>query len=292
MKRDAFGRYVSRWLAAALVCGLWACGMDGPSVGSVSTDRVDQPDLPTAAFADASRRLNMTTPVAWRLDAAHGMSAPSVATLDPASSPPVVDAPATIEPVPRNGKTKAPPDDESPPVAHALAHACSHTADEWGATCGSEQKAACFLEVHFDLLFPDGIRLGHGKPFVLTSAAAVEGALPGEAVAGPIESATTDPDAADANALATELVALRINIRVDEAREHNGISFAALRMREGAFMGWSAAEIADHAEHLLSPPVGHEGVEVNLVDFHKLVEALVALNAAAIDCELAEYVSP
>ena len=157
-------------------------------------------------------------------------------------------------------------------------NSCAGTRTEtqaaWGATSGT---AASYLTSNFAAAFPSPgfLTIGCGGRFLrLTSASAVIAFLPSTGSSARLPSGTMQNPTTYSNALAGELVALKLSVRFDELNTAFSPSTTLLKnmvITSGTFSGWTVQELIDEADS----KIGNCG---GLYSRTTLAAALAAIN--------------
>ena len=289
------------WIALALFASI-GCGEEAASVGDLSVHQKtpakwvpvgsghgdpsdDGADAPPTADRNGGRE-----PTGMSVSTRPPALNPLVPRADPTDPFANTDPAKPIRPPQPDPAGDADPVDPADPVDQEIERGeiCTYTVEAWGGQCVAGAKAACERDSWFARLYPGGLSLGHGKHFELSTAAAVERALPGQIKARVLVEDVRDPDAVDANALATELVALVLNIELSRNGQIGDADFGAARITEGAFSEWRVDEVARFAEQVLSPAGPSD--DPPAMEPGKLFEALSELNEAAANCQPSELI--
>ncbi len=204
----------------------------------------------------------------------------AVAQLQP--SPIVVGAQALPEPIVAEEVVEAPVEEAEASAFLPPGALCTASAGEWGADCDGSSNAACMLRQNYSVLFTGPIELGYGdKHFSVSGPDAIRDALPGLAAAKALDEDYVDPSATDANRLATELVALSLNVAFHRAGKMGAVDVMDTEMLFGRYTGWRVDELAEAAHAVLSGETVMEGPRY---DPANLSTALARVNAAGHQC--------
>lgn len=127
----------------------------------------------------------------------------------------------------------------------------------WGAVSNGTDAAA-YLAAYFDWVFPapDNIVIGSGtRKLKLTTAAAITAFLPSTGTVAKLPSGTlVNPGSSYSNALAGELVALKLTLKFDEYNPAFSTSDVMLKdmvIASGPFAGYTVAALAAEADNKL-----------------------------------------
>ena len=125
----------------------------------------------------------------------------------------------------------------------------------WGAVSGGSSDPAAYMSLYFSWLFvaPDDLTIGCGtKQLKLTTAAAITAFLPSTGTIAKLPYGTlTNPGATYSNALAGELVALKLTLKFDEfnpAFSTSQIMLKDMVIGSGPFVGYTVAALAAEAD--------------------------------------------
>jgi len=142
----------------------------------------------------------------------------------------------------------------------------TYSQGKWGGQINDE------LTMVFNLYFPEGIKLGTENSMVLSSPQAVELFLPSGMSPKPFPfGQITDPGLNYKNALAGELVALSLNLALDDYRKDGASTLLSLIITEGETKGITVEALFIEANRKL-------GGSYSIYSFNILTEALYAVN--------------
>lgn len=165
------------------------------------------------------------------------------------------------------------------------------SAADWGDVCYDSRdinNPACQLQDRFAAFFPDGIQIGADRFVKLSSASAVEAALPGRKAWTSPTGDLEDPSNEALSRLEGEVVALHLNIAFNRSAQLGATDFGALRIVGGPFEGWAIESVASLAQDVVG---GHDWLLSGLeVSAGMLADELAMLNAAGIDGVPARYI--
>lgn len=180
-------------------------------------------------------------------------------------------------------------DGQDPFAALGLGDVCTFSQEDYLRFCEDAGRATCVLEEHFDMLYPDGLKVTRGVHFEFTEAAMFVRAMPATGKAERLHESTENPRASEANRLAMELAVLEVNMDLNEADKLGRLTFANIKMGTGPVAGLTVREIADLAHWILD---GNEhlahALRMTLEDYADL---LAMLNVAGKDCVPATYIA-
>ncbi len=278
-------------MEAALLGALTlACG-EGPTAGIGGSSLVEEHALPPVAQAFESEEATRVTIAPDREDVhvAHPFRAPIVEddeflpTLGGAGYHDVTARETAFEVA---GPTVAVDEQDAPELAddrYAAGELCTFAAAAWGGDCAAGDAAACLRDADLGAVFPRGVELGQGAyTLVLTDAKAIAEALPGKADAAALTESAVDPEPSEVNALAAELVALRMNLAFSQAGSLGSEDLGSAILRAGPLAGYSVRHAAEVAEGILS---GHEYGALGIhLDPAGMADVLSGVNGMAADC--------
>ena len=278
----------STFTLAALALAATACTGQTPGLPQHWTADELAPTLPAALPADEGEADTATdAPVAFEspnVIAAANRHIGFVAPISDVSAPGAGPSRPFIASAPEDA---APPVDTSaPPAAPGLdeGEVCTFTSAQFGDACVTDLGAApCIVRGHFDaLLGTEGLLVGGTKSLRLTSAAALERALPGLSAAAPLASDQVDPWATEVSTFASEVVALGLNIALSEHGFGGSRSLASVRLAHGPLAGLSVGQLFDMSQEMLGGDANTLGALG--FDAEDLVPILDTVNRAGLDC--------
>jgi hypothetical protein len=134
----------------------------------------------------------------------------------------------------------------------------TQTPGGWGAPPHGGNPGA-FLHSNFGLVFPGGVSIGDGDcsgdTMSFTSAQAITDFLPSSGTPGPLGDDFVDPDTADGNELASQVLALTLSVGFDLAIPEfgeNSENLANLVVTSGDCAGMTVQEVLDEANNILA----------------------------------------
>lgn len=278
----------STFTLAALALAATACTGQTPGLPQHWTDDELAPTLPAALPADEGEAdTEIDAPVAFEspnVIAAANRHIGFVAPIADVSAPGAGPSRPWIASAPEDA---APPVDTSapPPVAGLdEGEVCTFTAAQFGAACGTDLGTApCVVRANFNaILGTEGLLVGGTKSLRLTSAAAVERALPGLSAAAPLAGDLVDPWATEVGTFASEVVALGLNIALSEHGFGGSGSLASVRLAHGPLAGLSVGQLFDMSQEMLGGDANTLGALG--FDAADLVPILDTVNRAGVDC--------
>ncbi len=273
---------------AALALAATACSGQTPGLPQHWTADELAPTLPAAPPADeAEADTEGAAPVAFESPSVIAAATRHIGFVAPVAE---VEAPGAGPSRPwiaTAPKDETPPVDTSAPPAFAgldEGEICTFTATMFGDACLTDLGAApCIIRSNFDsILGTEGLVVGGTKSLHLTSAAALERALPGLSAAAPLSSDQRDPWATEMNTFASEVVALGLNIALSEHGFGGSRSLASVRLAHGPLAGLSVGQLFDMSQDLL----GGDANTLGALGFtaQDLVPILDIINRAGVDC--------
>lgn len=185
------------------------------------------------------------------------------------------------------GSTTAPPT-TAPSDEIAPGDLCTLRQQDFLGECSSHRPGSCAIEAHFDLFYPEGMKVTRGVQFELSSAEAFIAATPARGKAEALQSDTFNPAAESANRLAMELAVLKLNMDFSAGGKLGAVPFGDLKIDGGPLAGYTVRDVAQIAQWILS---GETYLAHTLgADVEGVADMLARLNGAGADCQAASYI--